>query len=246
MTGGPLVPCSQRTTRFSTAAAQAITSKGTSHCVLFCFGSLHLQLCNCTMLVLEAQWKQSIRLYKQGQLHTSPSTVVFKVFLMHSHSLSTSFTHTHCTLYNVCLCVCTLCDPMDCNSPGSSVHGFSWQEYWSGLPRPPPGDLSAQGSNLCLCFLHWQAGSLPLIPPGKPPYKVCAVLRLVAQSRPTLCDPMDCSPPGSSVHGDSPGKNTGVGCHALLQGIFLTQESNWGLPHYRRILYQLSYQGSPG
>ena len=34
----------------------------------------------------------------------------------------------------------------------------------------------------------------------------------------TFCDPMDCSPPGSSVHGDSPGKNTGVGCHALLQG----------------------------
>ena len=37
---------------------------------------------------------------------------------------------------------------------------------------------------------------------------------------------MDCSPPGSSVHEDSPGKNTGVGCHALLQGIFPTQESN--------------------
>ena len=41
-----------------------------------------------------------------------------------------------------------------------------------------------------------------------------------------LCDPMDCSPPGSSVHGDSPGKNTGVGCHALLQGIFPTQGLN--------------------
>ena len=43
---------------------------------------------------------------------------------------------------------------------------------------------------------------------------------------PTLCDPMGCSPPGSPVHGDSPGKITGVGCHALLQGIFLTQGSN--------------------
>ena len=39
---------------------------------------------------------------------------------------------------------------------------------------------------------------------------------LVAQSCLTLCDPMDYSPPGFSVHGDSPGKNTGVGCHALL------------------------------
>ena len=37
---------------------------------------------------------------------------------------------------------------------------------------------------------------------------------------------MDCSPSGFSVHGDSPGKNTGVGCHALLQGIFLTQGLN--------------------
>ena len=46
---------------------------------------------------------------------------------------------------------------------------------------------------------------------------------LVILSCPTLFDPMDCSPPGSSVHGDSPGKNTGVGCHALLQGIFPTQ-----------------------
>ena len=38
-----------------------------------------------------------------------------------------------------------------------------------------------------------------------------------------LCDPMHCSPPSSSVHGDSPGKNIGVGCYALLQGTFLTQ-----------------------
>ena len=46
------------------------------------------------------------------------------------------------------------------------------------------------------------------------------------QSCLTLRDPMDCSPPGSSVHGDSPGKSTGVGCHALLQGILLTKGSN--------------------
>ena len=43
------------------------------------------------------------------------------------------------------------------------------------------------------------------------------VLCLVTQSCPTLCNPMDCTPPGSSVHGDSPGKNIGVGCHAILQ-----------------------------
>ena len=44
-----------------------------------------------------------------------------------------------------------------------------------------------------------------------------------------LCDPMACRPPVSSVHGDSPGKNTGVGCHAILQGILLTQGSKMHL-----------------
>ena len=57
----------------------------------------------------------------------------------------------------------------------------------------------------------------------------------------TLCDPMDSSPPASSVHGDSPGENTGVGCHCLLQGIFWTQGLNlcllW-LLHCRWILYR--------
>ena len=62
---------------------------------------------------------------------------------------------------------------------------------------------------------------------------------LVAQLCPTLFDPMDCSPP---LFIDSPGKNTGVGCHALLQGIFPTQGSNVGLLcflHCRQILYRL-------
>ena len=49
-------------------------------------------------------------------------------------------------------------------------------------------------------------------------------------------------PPGSSVDGDSPGKNTGVGCHALLQEIFPTQGLNL---HYKRILYHLSHRGNP-
>ena len=59
------------------------------------------------------------------------------------------------------------------------------------------------------------------------------MLCLVTQSCPTLCDPMDCSLPGSSVHGCSPGKNTRVGYHALRQGIFPTQGSNPGLLHCR-------------
>ena len=74
---------------------------------------------------------------------------------------------------------------------------------------------------------------------------VIVTLYLVAQLCPPLCDPMDCSPPRSSVCVDSPGKNTGVGCHALLQRNFPTQGLNPGFLHCRRILYQLSYQGSP-
>ena len=67
-----------------------------------------------------------------------------------------------------------------------------------------------------------------------------AVLWLVTQSCLTLC--MDCSPRGSSVHGDSPGKNTGVACHALLQGII----PNPGVSCIEGgFFYHLSHQGSP-
>ena len=65
------------------------------------------------------------------------------------------------------------------------------------------------------------------------------------QSCLTLCTSMDCSSPGSSVHGDSPGKNTRVGCHALFQWIFTTQGLNPGLWHCRQFLYYLSHQESP-
>ena len=71
-------------------------------------------------------------------------------------------------------------------------------------------------------------------------WQIC-VLCLIAQLCLTLCDPMNYSPPGSPVHGDSPGKNTRVDCHALLQGIFPTQGLNPGLPHCRQILYCLSH-----
>ena len=60
------------------------------------------------------------------------------------------------------------------------------------------------------------------------------VLCLVTQSCLTLCDPVDCSPPGSSVHGIFQTRITGVGCHALLQGIFLMQGLN---PRFLQILH---------
>ena len=65
---------------------------------------------------------------------------------------------------------------------------------------------------------------------------VCARMHSVMWSCPTLGHPMDCSLPSSSVHGIFPGKNTGVGCHFLLQSIFPTQGWN---PH---LLYLLQWQ----
>ena len=69
---------------------------------------------------------------------------------------------------------------------------------------------------------------------------------IIIQSCPTICT-IDYSLPGSSVHRDSPGKNSaaGVGCHALFQGIFPTQGSNLQLLYCGQFLYCLSQQGSP-
>ena len=77
---------------------------------------------------------------------------------------------------------------------------------------------------------------------------VCVCTRVCVQSCFScvqLCDPMDCIPPGSSVHGVPPGKNTGVGCHFLLQGIFLTQGSNLHLQHWHTDSLLLHHLGSP-
>ena len=60
---------------------------------------------------------------------------------------------------------------------------------------------------------------------------VCVCLG--TQSCLTLCNPMDRVAWWATVHGDSPSNSTGVGCHALLQGIFPTQGSNPGLLHCR-------------
>ena len=70
----------------------------------------------------------------------------------------------------------SLCDPMDCNSPGPLSIEFSTQEYWSGLPFPSPGNLPDPGIELRSSAL--QADSLPSEPPKKSTYSYtnhCAV-----------------------------------------------------------------------
>ena len=118
--------------------------------------------------------------------------------------------------------------------------GFSRQEYWSGLSFPTPGIFLTQESNPHL--LHWQASSLSL---GKTYFKFERKKESeVAQLCPTLLRPHGLQPTSLLHPWSFLGKNTGVGCHFLLQGIFPTQGLNRGLPHCRQTLYHLSHQGS--
>ena len=118
-------------------------------------------------------------------------------------AISASFVHSHLSCnYNIVTIMIVECHLFFC------LFGFSHKAELSLLTHiliyvlPLPVDSVTLpllwGCNLLRCY---------------------AILCLVTQSCPTLCDPMDCSPPGSPLHGDSPGKTTGVGCHALLQQI---------------------------
>ena len=106
---------------------------------------------------------------------------------------------------------------------------FSKQEYWSGLPFHSPGDLPGPGIEPWSLTL--QADALPSEPPGKPGRWQMPLLQLCS----TLCDPMDCP-------WRSPGQTTEMGSLSLLQGIFLAQGWNPGLPHCRWVLYQRGHQ----
>ena len=112
----------------------------------------------------------------------------------------------------------TLFDPMDCSLTGFSVHGIFQARVLEYLLFPSPGVLPDPGIKPGSTAL--QADTLPSTPPGKRPH-------------------------GLYSPWNSPCQATGVGSLCFLQGIFPTQESNWGLPHCRRILYQLSHKGSP-
>ena len=101
------------------------------------------------------------------------------------------------------------------------------------VPSPELSDPGIEPGSPAL-----QADSLPAELPEKP--KCCSQFSSVAQSCLTLCNPINRGAWWATVHGDSPGKNTGVGCHALLQGIFPTTGLNPGLPHCRRTLYWVS------
>ena len=142
----------------------------------------------------------------------------------------------------------TLCDPLDCSLPGSSVHGISQARVleWVAIPfsrgssRPRDGTPVSWVTCIARWILyHWATRKLYLL--------LCTWACLVAQLCLTLCDPMDCSPPDSSVHGIFPCRNTGMGCHSFLQGIFPTQGSNTcllSLLHWQADSLSLNHLGS--
>ena len=108
------------------------------------------------------------------------------------------------------------------------VFKLHFEEISSSFPRE---QLQQSADLQFLCSL---LNGNPVITLG---HRVCLVTQLCL----TLCNSMDCSPPGSSVHGDSPDKNTGVGCHILLQGIFPTQGSNPGLLHIHKLIIRMPW-----
>ena len=63
----------------------------------------------------------------------------------------------------------TLCDPMDCSPPGSSVQGILQARIleWDAMPSSRVSSQPKDQTHIFLCLLHWQEGSLPLVPPGK-------------------------------------------------------------------------------
>ena len=129
----------------------------------------------------------------------------------------------------------TLCDPMDyvCQAPLSME--FFRQEYWSGWPFSSPDDCPERGikpgPRHCRQILYHVSHQ------GSP-----SRLKRVSSSV-----VFDSETPWTVTCGllcpwDSPGKNTGMDCHSLLQRIFPTQGSNPGPLHCRQILYHLSYR----
>ena len=111
-------------------------------------------------------------------------------------------------------------------------------------PLHPYGLFILQGpgiSIISLCLRHFSWAPSSVFPFGNLLHHSCFCCCLVTKLCPTLCDSMDCSPPGPSVHRFS----TGMGCHFLLRGISPIQGSNPCLLHWQVGSLPLNYQGSP-
>ena len=154
-----------------------------------------------------------------------------------------------CSQLALCsLCVCSVTSAMSDSLQHHGLQptrllwsmGFSRQEYWSGLPCPPPGDLPDPGTESL-------SQATPVLAGG---FFTTGIMFFAMPMYLVMSDslqPFGLQPTRLLCLWGFPGKNIGAGCHFLLQGIFPSQESNPRLLcrlHCRRILYQLSHQGS--
>ena len=115
-------------------------------------------------------------------------------------------------------------------SLGGSVGGCVRVEALSSCHLPTYIRCLGQGPAHCGLKAHCLPGF------AQPVSSDCMCAKWLP-SCPTLCNPMGCSLPGPSYPRDSPGKNMGMGCHALLQGPFPTEGSNRHLLNWRQIFY---------
>ena len=132
-------------------------------CFCLCFSCSSFRFCG-------ERWSQPG--LQQGNRHS--------LFTGHScpsgHSVPWAASHRADGTFRVPLCVLSRFSRVRLfGTPWTAAHqaplsvGFSRQEYWSGLPCPPPGDLPDPGIKPeSPSLLHWQVGSLQLVPPGKP------------------------------------------------------------------------------
>ena len=130
---------------------------------------------------------------------------------------------------------------MDCSLPGSSVHGIfqarvlewtaiSFSKHNYEANAIPLGSISDSGSHLLVWTSHCLLPA-PVFPfTTSTPFLAAAAAAKLLQSCPTLCDPIDSSPTRPPRPWDSQGKNTGVGCHFLLQCMKVKTWGNAILP----------------
>ena len=160
-----------------------------------------------------------------------------------NHVLVQLCTYTMRACMLSCFSCIRLCDPMGQSPPGSSVHGTLRQEYSIRLPFPPPEDVPSPGILPTSLMSPSLAGGFFTTSTIWKAHKYHESERKVAQSCPTLCNPMDYSPPGYSIHGIFQARVLKWVAISFSKGS-LTQGSKPGLQHCRQTFYHLSYQGS--
>ena len=123
--------------------------------------------------------------------------------------------------------------------------GFPRQEYWSGLPFPSPRNLPDPEIKPTSLTSHTLAGRFFTTSAARETHTLHEVKVLVAQSCLTLCDPMDCSPPGSSVHGISQARILEWVVLPFIRGPSQCRDQTQVSHIADGFFYHLSHQGSP-